>query len=101
MPVKATTVPEEFHLSSKNRGPEKEHEKEEHYEFHAQPLNKRILEGPVVRINFFIKARYENILTLIKLALKFDVIQYHIITIKRLVLDSFYVLIILITVIGL
>ncbi|KAL4234469.1 Protein tpx2 [Mactra antiquata] len=44
---KAPTVPEEFHLSSKNRGLEKPKEKEEHYEFHAQPLNKKILDGPV------------------------------------------------------
>ncbi|XP_053401095.1 targeting protein for Xklp2 homolog isoform X2 [Mercenaria mercenaria] len=46
VPTKAPTVPEEFHLSSKNRHHEKE-KSEEQYHFHAQPLNKKILEGTV------------------------------------------------------
>ncbi|XP_052225365.1 targeting protein for Xklp2 homolog [Dreissena polymorpha] len=46
--VKAPTVPEEFHLSHNLKAHDKEaKQEEEHYEFHAKPLNKKILEGTV------------------------------------------------------
>ncbi|WAR12891.1 TPX2B-like protein [Mya arenaria] len=45
---KAPTVPEEFHLSHNNRALHRDDKhQEEHYEFHAKPLNKKILDGPV------------------------------------------------------
>ncbi|PVD20655.1 hypothetical protein C0Q70_18813 [Pomacea canaliculata] len=50
VPSKPPTEPEEFALSCNLRGRnETKHEEEEdnHYEFHAKPLNKKILEGPV------------------------------------------------------
>ena len=50
VPKKPTTKPEEFHLSSNQRTHNREREQEEKHEFHAQPLNKKILEGIVVSI---------------------------------------------------
>ena len=47
---KAPTVPEEFHLSHASRAHHDKETQEEHYEFHARPLNKKILEGPVVSV---------------------------------------------------
>lgn len=47
VPSKPVTLPEEFALSS---GVAKKNEEEEHYEFHANPLNKKIMEGTVVRL---------------------------------------------------
>ncbi|KAK7115053.1 targeting protein for Xklp2 homolog isoform X2 [Littorina saxatilis] len=44
VPSKPVTLPEEFALSS---GVAKKNEEEEHYEFHANPLNKKIMEGTV------------------------------------------------------
>ena len=48
VPRKPPTIPEEFHLSTNQRVHEQEKQEEEKHEFHAQPLNKKILEGTVV-----------------------------------------------------
>lgn len=48
VPSKPPTHPEGFALSS-GIPKKKEDKDEEHFEFHANPLNKKILEGPVVR----------------------------------------------------
>lgn len=48
VPSKPVTVPHEFHLSSYQRAHERDKEGVDKHEFHAQPLNKRILEGTVV-----------------------------------------------------
>lgn len=50
VPSKPLTQPEEFALSSgiQKKKEEEEEEEKEHFEFHANPLNKKILEGPVV-----------------------------------------------------
>lgn len=49
VPSRPPTVPEEFHLSSNMKKLEREpNNDEDHYEFHAKPLNKKILERPVV-----------------------------------------------------
>ena len=48
------TVPEEFHMETedrlKQRHTNEPHEKTDEFEFHARPVPKAILEGPVVSI---------------------------------------------------
>ena len=48
VPSKPVTQPEEFALSSGTQKKKEEEEEEERFEFHANPLNKRIRDGPVV-----------------------------------------------------
>lgn len=59
MPTKTATVPKEFHLTA-GRKHQEEDQPEEHYEFHAQPLNKKILEGVVVSVISIIHFRAVN-----------------------------------------
>ena len=52
VPSKPATVPEAFHLSSNVKTLDRNHKhEEEHFEFHAKPFNKKILEGTVVSIH--------------------------------------------------
>lgn len=48
VPSKPPTQPEGFALSSGIPKKKENKDEEEHFEFHANPLNKKILEGPVV-----------------------------------------------------
>lgn len=48
VPTKPPTEPEEFTLSANLRKKDLDVKSGEKYEFHAQPINKKILEGPVV-----------------------------------------------------
>ena len=64
VPRKPTTVPEGFHLSSdkKSQGKDDGNPDDEHFQFHAQPLNKKILEGVVVCEQVFYICYFDSLL---------------------------------------